>query len=416
MTAPYQLFAALPAHIEDALRASIERFGVLVPIAKDQHGNVLDGHHRERIARELGVAPRYDRIVVRDEAEAAEIAHTLNAERRQLTGDELRQAVVHLAEWRDRHGVGLSNVQIADALHVAEGTVRNELDRATSQGYEVDRPDRVRGKDGKDRPSRRPTVVASKNVKEDERAGAALAVLGDDTPDVPVLDVKRAERVAREVEAERRRLEPAAPVTVVDEVEIRHGDFREALDDLKPGSVDAIVTDPPYPQQYWHLYEDLGALARRVLKPNGVLAVMTGTRLEMLDNVDLLISRSMRPRCRCIYLTPGQRWRDQNERVAVGYKPILIYAHPDATDLPWINDDVFTSTGTHEQDQRFHHWGQSEGGFAQIIERLTMPGALVVDPFLGGGTTAVVCRDLGRRFVGCDIDAAHVATARGRVA
>jgi DNA modification methylase len=39
----------------------------------------------------------------------------------------------------------------------------------------------------------------------------------------------------------------------------------------------------------------------------------------------------------------------------------------------------------------------------------------VVDPCLGGGTTAIVCRDLGRRFVGCDIDADAVLTAQERL-
>lgn len=52
---------------------------------------------------------------------------------------------------------------------------------------------------------------------------------------------------------------------------------------------------------------------------------------------------------------------------------------------------------------------------AALAERLTEPGQLVVDPFLGGGTTAVVCRHLGRRFVGCDRDAAAVASARARL-
>jgi DNA methylase len=42
------------------------------------------------------------------------------------------------------------------------------------------------------------------------------------------------------------------------------------------------------------------------------------------------------------------------------------------------------------------------------------PGDLVVDPFLGSGTTAA-CKQLGRRFTGCDIDPAAVATARERV-
>ena len=40
---------------------------------------------------------------------------------------------------------------------------------------------------------------------------------------------------------------------------------------------------------------------------------------------------------------------------------------------------------------------------------------VVVDPFLGTGTTAVACRLLGRRFVGCDIDGEMVKIARHRV-
>lgn len=412
MSGPYQLFDALPAHIEDALRASIERFGVLVPVVRDQHGTTIDGHHRARLADQLGVKYRVDVVSVADEDEAREIARTLNSDRRQLSEEQRKAVVLDLR--REGHSVRA----IAGALGVGKSTVARDLDeqREIVPPGTISEPERVVRQGGGSYPARRPTVVAAKNEREAERAQEALVALGERTPVVPVLDVRRAERVAREVEAERRRREPTASVSVVEHIEIRHGDFRETLLDLRAGSVDAIITDPPYPQEYWHLYEDLGVLARRVLKPNGVLAVMTGTRLEMLDNVDLLLGRSMRRRCRCVYLTPGQRWRDQNERVAVGYKPILVYAHPDATDLPWINDDVFTSSGTHEQDQRFHHWGQSEGGFAQLIERLTAPGALVVDPFLGGGTTAVVCRDLGRRFIGCDVDAAHVTTSRERVA
>ncbi len=55
MSAPFQLFDPLPPAVEAALRASIDRFGVLVPVAKDQHGNITDGHHRVRIADELGI-------------------------------------------------------------------------------------------------------------------------------------------------------------------------------------------------------------------------------------------------------------------------------------------------------------------------------------------------------------------------
>jgi hypothetical protein len=46
------LFPPLDADTEAALRVSIERYGVLVPIVVDIDGNVIDGNHRLRIYRE----------------------------------------------------------------------------------------------------------------------------------------------------------------------------------------------------------------------------------------------------------------------------------------------------------------------------------------------------------------------------
>jgi 16S rRNA G966 N2-methylase RsmD len=221
-------------------------------------------------------------------------------------------------------------------------------------------------------------------------------------------------RTAREAAAEQRRAEPTDPQTVHGLVDIRHGDFREVLADLS--DVDAIITDPPYPCEFIPLFGDLSALASKVLKPSGVLVVMTGQTWlrEYLDELD----RHMAYRWAAAYIAQGARTRVHAARVGTGWKPLLVYQRTDAAGVPFLMDDLFdaasqTSDGV---DKAFHHWGQSESGIAEQVERFTQRGALVVDPFLGGGTTAVVCRDLGRRFVGCDIDAAHVATARERVA
>ena len=46
--------------------------------------------------------------------------------------------------------------------------------------------------------------------------------------------------------------------------------------DIAGESVDCIITDPPYPKDFIELFDDLGALAARVLKPGGSLVVMTG--------------------------------------------------------------------------------------------------------------------------------------------
>jgi hypothetical protein len=49
-----------------------------------------------------------------------------------------------------------------------------------------------------------------------------------------------------------------------------------------------------------------------------------------------------------------------------------------------------------------------------LIARFSQPGDLVLDPFLGGGTTAVEALALGRRFFGTDINALAVFAARGK--
>lgn len=43
------------------------------------------------------------------------------------------------------------------------------------------------------------------------------------------------------------------------------------------------------------------------------------------------------------------------------------------------------------------------------------PGDLVLDPFMGSGTTAVACRALGRRFIGFEINLEYVKMARARL-
>ncbi len=51
----------------------------------------------------------------------------------------------------------------------------------------------------------------------------------------------------------------------------------------------------------------------------------------------------------------------------------------------------------------------------RLIKLLSFPGDLVIDPFVGSGTTAVVARALGRRFWGCDRNPTAVARAQARL-
>lgn len=55
-----------------------------------------------------------------------------------------------------------------------------------------------------------------------------------------------------------------------------------------------------------------------------------------------------------------------------------------------------------------------------ILERIVLissdPGDVILDPFLGTGTTAIAAKTLGRHFIGIDLDPAYVEIAREKIA
>jgi site-specific DNA-methyltransferase (adenine-specific) len=66
-------------------------------------------------------------------------------------------------------------------------------------------------------------------------------------------------------------------------------------------------------------------------------------------------------------------------------------------------------------DGRWHPYERPLANVRHYVEAFTRRGDLVVDPFLGGGTTAVACAELDRRFVGCDSDPAAFENALARL-
>jgi hypothetical protein len=190
------------------------------------------------------------------------------------------------------------------------------------------------------------------------------------------------------------------------------GDFRDAI--IEPGSVDAIITDPPYPREYLPLYGDLAHKAAEWLKPGGSLLVMCG-QSYLPDVLALLGSESaLAYHWTLAYLTPGgqavQLWP---RKVNTFWKPVLWYVKGEYCG-DWIGD--VAKSAPNDNDKRFHDWGQSESGMADLLERFTYPGQMICDPFCGGGTTGVVAAALRRRFIGIDTDTSAIATTNRRIA
>lgn len=100
-----------------------------------------------------------------------------------------------------------------------------------------------------------------------------------------------------------------------------------------------------------------------------------------------------RARTRSIFV--GKKWLE------LGYNP----------------KDVWSVTRLHRQDpEREDHPTQKP---LEIIERMVLascpPAGLVLDPFMGSGTTAVAAFKHGRRFLGFEINSEYCAVARRRI-
>ncbi|KKK52867.1 hypothetical protein LCGC14_3100600, partial [marine sediment metagenome] len=50
-----------------------------------------------------------------------------------------------------------------------------------------------------------------------------------------------------------------------------------------------------------------------------------------------------------------------------------------------------------------------------LVRLVTPAGGLVLDPFIGSGTTAVVAERLGRHCLGIDINPTHIELAKQRI-
>ena len=178
-------------------------------------------------------------------------------------------------------------------------------------------------------------------------------------------------------------------------------------------SVDIILTDPPYKPDTLSCYRDLAEFAVHALKPNGILLAMAGTS-HLPDVMNYLCNtENLKYHWTLNYLMPGSSLRFHTRAVRMGWKPViwLVKGKSDGTD----RFDVITAPALSAQDTRFHEWGQNEGGFKLLLELFAFPGQVVCDPFLGGGTTGVVAKQLGCKIIGADIEKECLDISRLRI-
>ena len=224
---------------------------------------------------------------------------------------------------------------------------------------------------------------------------------------------------------------------------IKQGDFCDLLEGPAPGGADLILTDPPYaisrPTGFANVGEnsverfavsmdfggwdhsgiDLNALSQGMfaaLRRGGTAIVwydlwkishlseaMTAAGFKMLR---LLIWEKTNP----VPLNMRSTYLSNSREIAVagvkGGKPTFhaeyhkgVYKYP----IPRHNGN------------RIHPTQKPLDLFTELVRVHSNPGDLIVDPFLGSGTTAVAAAESGRKFYGGDIDRHYVEESRRRV-
>lgn len=247
-----------------------------------------------------------------------------------------------------------------------------------------------------------------------------------------------------------------------------HADAMELLRSLKDGSADLVVADPPYAiaKESWDSFDSLDAYVdwcdgwlaevERILAPAGSAYVFGFS--EILADVKARSARRFAGGCRWLIwyyrnkANLGNDWGRSHEsilhlrkqksprlnidalRVAYNdhtkkypertqaissqysagnkrrdtWQPHPLGAKPrDVIEVPILCNGMAEKTA--------HSTQKPEELIRRLVAGTTLESALVVDPFVGSGTTAVVAEKLGRRWVAGEADARYVGLARGRL-
>jgi hypothetical protein len=110
---------------------------------------------------------------------------------------------------------------------------------------------------------------------------------------------------------------------------------------------------------------------------------------------------------------PGNPCAIHSRRIQNHWKPVVAFSRPPLRTAPdWLVDSIERTRA----DRTYHEWGKDWSEAAYLIQRLTEPGALVVDAYCGGGQIPAACKGTGRRWLATELDRRTVVIARKRLA
>jgi ParB-like chromosome segregation protein Spo0J len=396
------IFPLMAEHELEELANDIRSHGLREPIwlHADQ---IIDGRNRYLACQIAGVEPAYREWDGNGSLVAFVVS--LNLHRRHLDTSQRAMVAGRIASFKkgdNQHTqiCGTSQDQAAELLNIGIRSVQSAvdvLDHGTPELIDAVEAGHV--------------AVSTAAVLTEFPAEEQREIIARGEAEI----LKAANQIRAKKKKSRKAEREAAKQRIPDDIP-RAGDrfvvIHGRMQDVELDAIDCILTDPPYPEEYLPLFSDLAAQAMRWLKPGGTLAVMSG-QAYLPEVFERLSSAGLDYRWTMAYLTPGgQSVQIFPRKVNTFWKPILVFTkgirHGD-----WIGD--VCRSDVNDNDKRFHGWGQSESGMADLVDRLTLPGQHICDPFMGAGTTGLVAVRMHRIFTGIDIDEFNVKASAARL-
>jgi len=225
-------------------------------------------------------------------------------------------------------------------------------------------------------------------------------------------------------------------------VTLYRGDCLEVLAAMPADSIDAVVTDPPYcNRNLWATQRtrgDWGIGLRRLSfdwdrLPDGYMesrldaaigrssckATFIFCGLRQTQTICDLLSRhgfTPKPFAWVKKCPPpagkGNWWPSAFELAIYAYRPGAWFGDRD----PKRSNVVVCDTYRHGQPGKVGHPTQKPLSLMEkIVASICPPDGLILDPFMGSGSTGEACLRLGRRFIGIEKDAHWFNVARRRL-
>lgn len=188
---------------------------------------------------------------------------------------------------------------------------------------------------------------------------------------------------------------------------------------MPTGSVDAVVTDPPY------------GIALKEHGRNGYDWRVIGDESQAVGQEAISMCRD-RNWPLAVFAHHRKPWPGEWRQFLVWDKGPAVGGGGDIATCWKFTWDLVQVAGTGRLNgprdsavlrywatQRGYHYHPCQKPVALVaylISKITQPGETVLDPFMGSGTTGVACVQTGRNFIGIEIDPTYFAIAERRIA